>query len=258
MFLNVKKGGKIYKKIKTNGDKGEVDSMSQTKLFFLLLSLLLVFSLIPSVNATIEKEYEEEMRSPINPSSVNCAFKVRLVIETEQDGTWKTDSSYKLDFLLTVTFFNETHFEGDPLNFTKGAVEGEEFVYAYGDVTYFLDDYVPHLLVYSPTNRKMATIRFLPRSEGRVEIYPKLTIRDVKLHEGYVYAHSWGGQYGYAAVEPIYIDVKSPSATSPIILPTILSSELIFLVAGIINGVIVIGAIFMVKRRKEKFNPSER
>jgi len=224
--------------------------MNHTRLFSVLFSLLLIASIIPSVNATIEKEYEEEM---YQDGSKHFAFKVRLVIETEEDGTWKTDSSYQLDFILVVTYFNNTHFQGDPLNFS--AREGYEgkFVYVEGThVTYTLLTHVSCIYVYSPITKKMASFRFSPRSEERVKVYPVLTIRDAKVHEGVFYDHYWGGLSGYASVEPVYIDAKSP------LTPSRFPSELIFMVAGIVIGAVVVGTIFIVKRRKEKFNPSKR
>jgi len=218
--------------------------MNQTRLFSLLLSLLLVVSIISSVNATITKEYEEEM---YYDSRKDFAFKVRLVVETEADGTWKTDSSYELDFILVVTYFNNTHFHGDPLNFSESEGYKGKFVWIAEDVTYHVLTWAPYRLIDSPTTEKMANIRFYPRSEGRVKVYPVLTFKDVTVHEGIFYSSLWGGQ----KVEPVYIDVKSPTTPLP-------SSELIFMGAGIILGAVVVGTIFIVKRRKEKFNPSKR
>lgn len=211
--------------------------MSQINFFLLSLCLVLFFSLIPSANAIIEKEYQDEIWSSINPTSsdyLECLFKVRLLIETDEDGNWTTDSSYRLYYFLEITYFNETHFEGDPLNFTR---DTEEYIFADKTYTnYYSDDYFPHLLVNSPTNKQMTTIRFFPKTKGEVEIYPKLTIKDVKSHEGYPYPYSWKGQN-------VTIAIKSTSTTS--------SQELIFLATGTIFGVILIGAILIVKRRKK-------
>ena len=229
--------------------------MSPIKFFLLLLCLVLVFSLIPSVNAIIEKEYQHEIwsLSGDNPTRLDCLFKVRVVIETAQDGTWKTDGSYILYLFLEITYFNETHFEGDQLNFTRGTGDqlyftdtGEEEKYVFADedsTSYYFNDYFSHLLVNSPVNeQQMTTVRFFPKEQGTLSIYPELTIKDVKSHGGDSYPYFWGNS---SDNPPASIDIEVKASS------TISSSDLIFLATGTIFGVTLIGVIFMVKRRKK-------
>jgi len=66
------------------------------------LILILASFTIPSCQATIEKEYIEYYESDY------FAFKVKIIIETERDGTWIQDVTYWISLFVTFTQMDDT------------------------------------------------------------------------------------------------------------------------------------------------------
>ncbi|UCE43525.1 MAG: hypothetical protein JSV57_03950, partial [Candidatus Bathyarchaeota archaeon] len=206
------------------------------KIFYsVFLSFLLISLMIFTANATLEEEYEFE---EYYRGSRNFAFKIKLVIETEEDGTWYIGSTYEVHLFLIVTYFNDTHFGGDPLNFSATEYEGK-YVIVEGDASYHIAEMAPYRLYSTPITERMAKMNFYPETgqRRRVAIYPVINIEDIDLHHGILYDGTWGGD----DVAPTYITVQSPPSEVYPLFGSI--QDWILLGAGILIGAVVVGAV---------------
>jgi hypothetical protein len=83
--------------------------MKWTKIFEISSSLVILIAfMIPSCQATIEKEYEEYWYREIwwGKETKFFAFKVKAIVETERDGTWRNNTEYEVHLLVTLTYIN--------------------------------------------------------------------------------------------------------------------------------------------------------
>jgi len=72
--------------------------------------LILLTSIIPLCNATIEKDLFEHYEYKYSDKPI-FAFKLRIVIETETDGSWVVGRDYEIHFIFTLTQINTTRID---------------------------------------------------------------------------------------------------------------------------------------------------
>lgn len=83
--------------------------MKWTKMLGVSALLILIAFIIPSYQATIEKEYEEYWHRKVwwVEETKFFAFKVKVIVETEIDDTWRDNTEYKVHLLVTSTYINK-------------------------------------------------------------------------------------------------------------------------------------------------------
>lgn len=202
--------------------------MNSTKLLAFLLSVIIFASAISIVNATITKEYEYTQYADYGAKGFT--FKVRIVIETEADNTWLEQGSYNIDFTITLTYLNQS--VSNPNQFY--------LIFKSPSVFSFQTDVVKSSTKVDLWNIGTLSLTFTHYvNVDRFQLNPYL---QYEIHdEGMLNAY-------WSSNETIYIDSKSSAIPST----SLLSPELIFIVAGIVIGAVVIGSYFIIKTRKRK------
>ncbi|MGB9760241.1 MAG: hypothetical protein ACPLZG_10485 [Thermoproteota archaeon] len=66
--------------------------------------LILIAFMIPSCQATIEKNYGEIHYPIVGHEYVS--FQVKMVVETESDGTWRNNTWYNIYLVITLTYID--------------------------------------------------------------------------------------------------------------------------------------------------------
>jgi len=221
-----------------------VNQLSKLKLPFLTIMInIIVLSLASSsINAQASPIIKEYDVSDYYKTDKLYEFKVKLVIEAEEDGTWKTHNSYKVDFFISVTFINYSYFDA----------------LVFGNATVWMVNGVTELLWLSRVgwieidslrfNEHMGEfIAYSPSAEGRVELCPSIEVHSRGVHRGLIVSTRWGG---LDEVEPIYITVKSSSSDSHATLPI----EYFYIAMGALVVLILILIIVLFYYRKSKTN----
>jgi len=195
---------------------------------------LLIVSIIPLVNATITKEYDEYNRYDWVGNKL-YSFRVKMVVETEEDNTFLRDQYYQIDFIITLNYINRSIWSPD-----------DHFIFYSPSLSPIEGDWevVQNSTVLRLGDKGTVSLKLSPRPivKERVSIKPIIYLNYVSQSGEYVY-----GTLGFwwEAQEIVYANVKSPTAP-------LFSSELFYMVAGIILGAVVIGTFFIVKTRKRK------
>jgi hypothetical protein len=220
----------------------ELQKIGKRRIKFLavLLSLSIILSsfLIQRAYGTITTEYEQSEFDAFG--RVLFRFKLKVVIETEPDGTWIRNKLYRVDFIISLNFVNESRVK-------------------YGEVIF----YDPGLInLHSPIGRIPNNIS-LRHYEGafrfknsyeyatRLDTYPSIHFNFTEIRPKGEFL-SWGEYFhsdSYCGNEPIYIDVKEPSSES---------LQPLSLIMGVIIGVgsTLLGIKIGEKRaEKKKANP---
>lgn len=208
----------------------------KTKLFGVpYLIVLVLISSIPIANATITEEYEEDWFWTIGKY---FTFKVRMVIETEPDEKWKTDTYYQVDYTITLTYLNESlssregfylHFYSPKLFWSGGDLDFEVFE-NHTQVSWMHGGQVGTLtLKYKLVAGSSVDERLQIKGHIRYDIF-----KDYQLE---LSGASW------TAPDPIWIDIEEH--LTPDYIPPI-----IYICIGIAIVAIPIGAYFIFRRRK--------
>lgn len=184
--------------------------MKRIKILGVFVLLAVIASIIPLCQATIEKEYTFEVKHLLH-NDVVYVFKVKLVIETEENGAWIKGKDYTITFTLTVDFINFTYL--DALNFSDWYIyrPGEVDVLKYHDIGYKAFGEGESTLSYP---RTVAKFEAYPKHEGRIAIFPGMFIKAInpKPVDG-----SFTGTIGnWKAEEPLYIDITTKLVTTQI------------------------------------------
>jgi hypothetical protein len=156
------------------------------------------------------------------------------VIETEPDGTWIYGGLYRIDFIVTLNYINETRIK-----------DGEVVFYDPGLVNLWVGEPI----VYSTRLRldRVGAVSFKTSyTDGarRLFAYPRIFYNYTEIRLGIESFHSRGCD----GIEPIYINMKeSPDVLQPF------SAVIIGIVIGIVIGMgsILLG-IKIGKKRVEK------
>jgi hypothetical protein len=214
----------------------------KTKVLVALLSLsiLLSSSLTPMAYGTIEKEYEYSYIW-FNPdiSTLLFRFKVKVIIETEADGTWIPDIWYRIDFIISLDYIN--HSEIKYLIFYAPSLICLTY-YAYEPISNRTCMEYSGQMNFLCFKAKAYPQAFNPR----LFIKPSMNINYTYSKTGWSHSLFWCGE------EPIYINKKeSPEVLQPF-------SVTIGVVIGLVIGVgsTLLGIKIGEKRaEKKKANP---
>jgi len=212
--------------------------MMNKKMLVALLSLLIILSssLTPMVYGTIEKEYEY-FCSPLDIKLYE--FRVKVVIETEKDGTWKTGTEYEVYFTIILDYINRSFIAS--MTFYDAQLFGVAEQRSYP----------PAIMLYWPERRFFKLqVRAFGFTEGRKGVYPEIYI-NITYKDGHSMQTLWEGRD-----EPIYIyEYEAPQPLEPL-------EPLSMIVIGVAIGVaistgsVLLGIKIGEKRaEKKKANP---
>jgi hypothetical protein len=197
----------------------------------LSLSTVLSSSLTSMAYGTIEKEYEYFCR-PLDTKLYE--FRVKVVIETEKDGTWKTGTEYEVYFTIILDYIDR--------NFIKSMTFYDAQLFGVGEQSSY-----PSYITLDYSGRGVFELLVRPFIEGRRRLYPRFDI-NITYTDGVGMYTLWDG-----GNEPIYIyEYEAPRTLEP-------SS---MMVIGVAIGVVISAASIMLgikigeKRvEKKKANP---
>ena len=230
----------IYLKQVTSKVGSELQKLGKRRIKVLaaLLSLSIILSsfLTQRAYGTIEKEYEY-YEAPLGTKLYE--FRVKVVIETEKDGTWKTGTEYEVYFTIILDYINRNFIES--MTFYDAQLFGVAERSSY-----------PSNITFCYCYPKRAVFRLLVKSfiEGRTMVYPLFRI-NITYRDGNRMYTSWNG-----GDEPIYIyEYEAPRTLEPL-------EPLSMMVIGVAIGVVISAASIMLgikigekRAEKKKANP---
>jgi len=156
--------------------------------------------------ATIEKDYEFKAIYLIDNNS-EYSFRVKLVVETEQNDVWVKDKTYTITFILFVESIDFDYV--DSLNFSSWNIYTDhEHVYISTSSWIAYLNYGSGGKSYSyPIT--VTEFRVCSTREGRVDIFPEM---DITAYKGgnIIWSKHW------RAEEPLYINVTTKTISSQI------------------------------------------
>jgi hypothetical protein len=208
----------------------------RTKFLAVLLSLSIVLSssLTSMAYGTIEKEYEYFCR-PLDTKLYE--FRVKVIIETEKDGTWKSGTEYEVYFTIILDYIDR--------NFIESLTFYDAQLFGVGEQS---SD--PSHIVLNYPERGVFKLLVRPFIEGRRRVYPLIYINITYTDGGGMHT-SWDGKN-----EPIYIyEYEAPQPLEPL---EPLSMIVIGVAIGVVisTGSILLGIKIGEKRlEKKKANP---
>jgi hypothetical protein len=207
----------------------------------LSLPIILSSFLTQRAYGTITNEYEHSQFDDFG--RLLFRFKVNVVIETELDGTWIFGRLYRIDFIITLNYINETRIKGVAVEF-----------YDPGFVGLGVGEYKGGYIVYS-TRLFLDRMGALSFKTGYIDsarhllTYPRISYNytEIRLGEEFFHSKSWDG------IGPIYINMKeSPDVLQPF------SVAIIGIAIGVVIGMgsVLLGIKIGEKRaEKKKVNP---
>lgn len=196
--------GNKYKKNRNKTDQKRELDMKQIILFMMMIVAFMV--LLPPCQGIIEKEYEYEAKDLVH-NDILYSFRVKLVVETEQNDVWIKGKTYTITFILFVESVDFDYV--DSLNFSSWNIYTDhEYVYisTSGWIAYLNYGSGGERYSYPIT---VTEFRVCSTREGRVEIFPET---DITAYKGgnIIWSKHW------RAEEPLYIDVTTKTISSQI------------------------------------------
>ena len=209
--------------------------------------LAVITSIIPICQATIEKEYTYKVKHLLR-NDVVYAYRLKLVIETEENGVWIIGKYYTITFILTVDFINFTYLDALNfsnfgiytihdwyVNFSKDYPAIESIVFGKGGLTLSYPQFVVEFKAY-------------PKCEGRIGIFPRMSVETINP-KFFIGGGNWRAQ------EPLYIDITTDQVATQIDEITTRIDEirnLIYILISIIIILIAVTCYFNIKKFKSK------
>lgn len=237
-----------------NYEKWKIPMAVMSMILTLIFSfaIILCMSFAQMEGATITKEYDEVFATdqdlvPYYGTYANrtvCySFKIKLVVETEKDGTWIIGNEYELYIYVKVTYIDFDRFPNgiEMGNATVAAKHWEHRVPEAGSsikpdgfklIQGIRTIRVP--ITWYPETYRLEDYWVQPTREGRITLYPSITLNQP------VYYYNGFPVTGWIANEPVYIAVRSRFDFMPYL----------FIAFGFIAGLVTC-ALYYRKRRKE-------
>jgi hypothetical protein len=172
--------------------------MKRVKMLGAFSSILILMSfVIPLCQATIIRDFEKCLW--VGDEEL-FRFKMRVVIETESDGTWRNDTEYDIWFVFTLMSINRTEVNYIEFNQTEvtGVVSVGECSQSYPPRVGYPGDTCIFTLLY-------CKVMYAPQ---RLDLRPSFWY--------YVYRKDGVFEGKWFATEPIYIDVVTKDISSQI------------------------------------------
>jgi hypothetical protein len=172
--------------------------------------LILASFIIPSCQATIEKEYEEYWYTEFwEGNEIKFfAFKVKVIIETETDGAWRNNTEYEVNLLVTLIYINREYVNYVVVNETRFDY-GVEIVYGNpnrSSTLSYVGDSANYLFHVKRT--------YAYTKEYRFDLNPSFLFYGVKYEPPHPPATSL---IRWDSPEPLYIDVTTTDFQTEII-----------------------------------------
>jgi len=167
-------------------------------IFFCFMTLI-TFT-IPSCQATIEKEFVESRRYMYGEELF--ALRVKVIVETEIDGTWRKDVPYRMTLLCYLTYIKQDVIAvviNETRVYFPALMEIMDIIYEHEGLLGREEISLSHL--YKPSYIKII-------------VKPKVTGRgwlefDFRYSAYSIYGSAIISRESWSSVEPIYIDVTA-------------------------------------------------
>jgi len=164
-------------------------------------------------------------------------FRVKMVIETEANGAWKTNTLYQIDYLITLTYLNESliNRQGFSLFFYEPLLLVDGYIFGTGD----------HETVVNSTSvwaghDGILTLRYGVKGGERLRLNALLQYQVFKDNTVWIQGVDWH------STEPIWIDLEKESSTSPDY-----TTPILYTVLGIVIALVPTGTYLVYKSRKK-------
>jgi hypothetical protein len=203
-----------------------------------VLSFLFILNLflITTVDATVTKEYLYDHHDIYG--NKKYSLKLKVIIETEEDGSWIIGKNYTVDYIITLTFLNHSVY--DPTKFylnisSYGLISSSSYMQISTGYRYNISCVINSIRPTSSLQFKVFAFKGPSSEYEKVRMKPVLFIKYNTVKHGW-----WMGE------EPIYIQVKRQIREPSLMMP------FIYIAAGIIFGILIgfSGAYIIYKKRK--------
>lgn len=177
--------------------------MNRKKMLGVSALLIFIASMIPSCQATIEKDFGEFHK--VWGNNTLFTFNVKMCIQTEKDGTWRFNKTYRIYVIVCLTYVNWSIYDWKhPFSLYINNTEFTLFV----DVKYRQEGFG----LYDLSN-KIEMLYDVSNS-----FYPPYSM-DLEPHFEYSYPYPYTGErvtLEWLPKEPVYVDISADSQSEVI------------------------------------------
>jgi hypothetical protein len=210
---------------------------------FSLIAVVSIVSTVSIVNASsITREYDQDY---YELGFKDFSFKVRMTIETESNGAWKTDTDYQVDYMITLTYLNESRLDSNSFR-----IHFYSPVLLINRIPFASDHYEITKNETFVGQGQIGTLTVRYRHMWAMRVETKCWIR----YDAYdsVRGTIIGGDYWHQP-EPIWIDILKKETESGNASDYV--NPIPYIGVGIVIVALPIGAYFIYKSRKTKRDP---
>jgi len=168
-------------------------------------------------------------------------FHVKMVIETEPSGKWKTDTFYQIDYIVTLTYLNES------------LISRQGFSLFFHDPIILVDDWIYGVFGDHEILKNTTTVYF--GQDGTLTLKYKTNVNERLQLKGMLNYQIFNNYTVWASPdwrssEPIYIDIEEKSSPSPDY-----TTPFLYIAVGIVIAVVPTASYLAYKSRKTKRTP---
>jgi hypothetical protein len=129
-----------------------------------------------------------------------------MIIETEANGKWKTDTFYQIDYIISLTYLNENIIDKQSLRllFYNPMVIVNDWIFGTGDYQ-FIKNETSVFMGYDGTQ----TLKINVKGGERIQLKAMLNYQVLKDNQEWYSHGEWRSQ------EPIWIDIEKEIVPSP-------------------------------------------
>jgi len=209
-----------------------------------LVSLLIIatsFSWIVSLAhaSSITREYDVDFMVVSNEKYLT--FHTKMIIETEPNGEWKTNTFYQIDYIISLTYVNESLANGQEVSlfFYNPMLLVDDWIFGTGD----------YKIIKNSTSVWIGhdgtlTIKYSIKGGDRLQLKAMLNYQILKDNKmWFPYTNALG--MDWRSQEPIWIDIEKETATSPDY-----TVPLLYTAIGVAIVIIPLGTYLIYKSKK--------
>ena len=205
-----------------------------------LVLILSLSSLISIANASsITKEYDADLSFEYGHTSQTIlTFHVEMIIETEADGKWKSDTFYQIDYIISLTYLNES------------IIGNQEFGYLFfHDPLLLINDWIlgtGKLETVANSTRVWfghtgtETLRYSINGGNRIQLKPMLNYQVFNSTDKTIFE-----SLDWHSTEPIWMDLESVTSPSPDYI-----TPLLYVAIGVVIAAVPAAIYLFYKSRK--------
>jgi hypothetical protein len=199
-----------------------------------LISLPFIVSIVSATSIT--KEYNVDFIVDRKYLTIH----VEMVIETEPSGKWKTDTFYQIDYIITLTYLNESLIsrQGFSLFFYDPMILVDGWIMGVGDHQIITNS----TTVFFGQDGTLA-LKYATKGNERLQLKAMLNYQIIKNYT------VWASP-DWRSSEPIYIDIEEQSSPS-----LDYTTPFLYIAVGVVIAVVPTASYLLYKSRKTKRNP---